>query len=101
MPDFPGRVAAFLAEFFRLHPTFATGIGEHAHDDRWPDLTADGRAERLAFGERWTAEFAAMSDLSADEAIDRDLIVGELEATRFAETELREDARNPLDRGYV
>ena len=101
MPDYPGRVAAFLTEFFRLHPTFATRIGEHAHDDRWPDLTAAGRAERLTFGERWTAEFAAMSDLSADEAIDRDLIVGELEAARFAETELREDAWNPLDWVYL
>jgi len=48
MTDFGGRVPAFLAETFRLNPTFATSIGEHAHDDRWPDLTAGGRAERLA-----------------------------------------------------
>ena len=80
MHDFPARIEAFLAEFFRLNPTFATSIGEHAYDDRWPDLTAAGRAERLAFGERWLAEFGAMADLSADEAIDRDLLIGELEA---------------------
>jgi len=101
MSDLSTRVAAFLVDFFRLHPTFATAIGEHAHDDRWPDLTAAGRAERLAFGERWLAEFASMTDLSADEAIDRDLLVGELEAARFAETELREDTWNPLDWVYL
>ena len=48
MSDFSTRIDAFLAETFRLNPTFATAIGEHHHDDRWPDLSAAGRAERLA-----------------------------------------------------
>jgi uncharacterized protein (DUF885 family) len=101
MSDFPSRLEAFLAEYFRLNPTFATAIGEHRHDDRWPDLTAAGRAQRSAFTERWLAEFDAMLDLSPDESIDRDLLVGELEAARFAETELREDAWNPLEWVYL
>ena len=57
MTDFSTRVDAFLDEYFRCIPTFATTIGEHAHDDRWPDLSAAGRVERLAFGDRWLAEF--------------------------------------------
>ena len=101
MTDFQGRVDAFLAEYFRLNPTFATAIGEHAHDARWPDMTAAGRAERQAFGERWRAEFESMTDLSTDDAIDRDLLLGELAAARFAETDLREDAWNPLDWVYL
>jgi uncharacterized protein (DUF885 family) len=101
MTDFADRLDAFLAEFFRLNPVFATAIGEHSHDDRWPDLTAAGRAERLASIDRWLAELGAMTDLSADEAIDRDLLVGELEAERFAETELCEDAWNPLEWVYL
>ncbi|MEO8437077.1 MAG: DUF885 domain-containing protein [Chloroflexota bacterium] len=101
MSDFSARVDAFLVEFFRLNPTFATAIGEHAHDARWPDLTAGGRAERLAFDERWLAELGSMSGLTPDETIDRDLLVGELEAARFAETELRDDAWNPLDWIYL
>jgi uncharacterized protein (DUF885 family) len=101
MSDFPSRLEAFLAEFFRLNPTFATAIGEHTHDARWPDLGAAGRAERSAFNDRWLAEFGAMTDLSSDEAIDRDLLIGELEAARFADTELREDAWNPLDWVYL
>jgi uncharacterized protein (DUF885 family) len=101
MSDFRSRLEAFLAEYFRLNPTFATAIGEHRHDDRWPDLTVAGRAERSAFTEGWLAEFAAMPDLSPDESIDRDLLGGELEAARFAETELREDAWNPLEWVYL
>ena len=42
-----------------------------------------------------------MTDLAPDEVIDRDLLVGELEAARFADTELREDAWNPLDWVYL
>jgi uncharacterized protein (DUF885 family) len=101
MSDFNDLVEAFLAEFFRLNPTFATAIGEHRYDDRWPDLSVAGRAERAASTERWLAEFAAMTDLARDEAIDRDLLIGELEAARFADTELREDAWNPLDWVYL
>ena len=52
MSDFPSRLDAFLTEFFRLNPTFATAIGNHAYDDRWPDLTETGRAERAAFTDR-------------------------------------------------
>ena len=96
MSDFPDRVAAFLAEFFRLNPTFATRIGEHAHDAHWPDCTAVGRAEQQAFTERWLAELRTMTGLSDNEAIDRDLLIGELEAAHFGQTILREDAWNPL-----
>jgi uncharacterized protein (DUF885 family) len=101
MPDFSKRVDAFLAELFRLNPTFATAMGEHAHDARWPDLTAAGRAEQLAFIDGWLAEFRAMSQLGIDDGIDRDLLVGELEAARFGEAELCEDAWNPLEWVYL
>ncbi|MEO8570790.1 MAG: DUF885 family protein, partial [Chloroflexota bacterium] len=101
MTDFQHRVEAFLTEFFRLNPTFSTAIGEHRHDDRWPDLTAAGRAERDAFHERWLAEFRGATNLTADETIDRDLLIGELEAARFDETELLEDRWNPLDWVYL
>ena len=101
MSDFQSRLDTFLAEIFALEPVFATGIGEHAHDALWPDRTPAGRDERLAFAERWLAEFGGLTDLSPDEAIDRDLVVGELEAARFADTELREDTWNPLEWVYL
>lgn len=55
---------AFLAELFALDPVFATGIGEHAHDATWPDMTAAGRTSRLAFVERRRATFEGLTELS-------------------------------------
>ena len=101
MADFPARIDAFLAEWFELHPIDATSIGEHRYDDRWPDVTEAGRAARLAFVERWLAELRGFEGLPADDAIDRDLLVMELEAERFAETELREETWNPLEWVYL
>jgi len=46
MSDFSSRIDDFLAELFRLHPTFATAIGQHDHDDRWPDLTTPAAPNR-------------------------------------------------------
>ena len=98
MSDFGSRVDAFLDEFFRLDPVSATAAGMHAHDGRWPDLSESGRCERLAFCDRWEAALRTFADaeLSADERIDRDLLLLELDVLRFAETELREEAWDPL-----
>ncbi len=101
MSKFATRIEPFLADFYRLNPTWATGIGFHEFDDRWPDLTEAGRAERLGFTDRWLGEFRGMTDFHGDEAIDRDLLIGELEAAGFAETELREETWNPLDWVYL
>jgi len=99
--DFRSRTDAFLSEFFRLFPTAATSIGEHAYDDRWPDMSAAGREARVAFADRWLAEFREFEGLSADDAVDRDLLVQQLEAMRFSDLDLREEAWNPLDWVYL
>ena len=103
MSDFGARLEAFLAEFFALNPLHATLAGDHTHDGRWPDMTAAGRAERLALADRWEAELGAFADgdLSFDEQVDRDLIVMELQAARFAETELRQEAWDPYEWVYL
>jgi uncharacterized protein (DUF885 family) len=101
--EFAARADAFLAEYFALDPVVATAIGAHEHDGRWPDLSAAGRATRLAFVDRWTAELAgfAHADLSADERVDRDLLLDELASLRFSDTELREDAWSPMAWVYL
>lgn len=101
MSDLQRRLDVFLPEFLRINPTWATSVGAHAHDDTWPDLTEAGRTERLAFIDRWLGEFRAMTGLDGDDAIDRDLLIGELEAALFSETELREETWNPLDWVYL
>jgi uncharacterized protein (DUF885 family) len=101
MSQFGARVDAFMGEFFRLYPVAATATGMHEYDGDWPDLSAAGRAARLSFIDRWTAEFRSRrdADLTQDERLDRDLLISELAALLFDETELREDSWDPL--GYV
>jgi uncharacterized protein (DUF885 family) len=101
--EFAARVDAFLDEYFALDPVVATAIGAHEQDGRWPDLSAAGRAARLAFVDRWTAELGgfADADVSADERVDRDLLLDELASLRFADTELREDAWSPMAWVYL
>jgi uncharacterized protein (DUF885 family) len=101
MSKFSGRVDVFLDEFFHLFPVAATAMGMHAVDGEWPDLSPVGRAARLAFADRWETELHAFAEaaLTQDERIDRDLLLSELAALRFDETELREDAWDAL--GYV
>ena len=63
MSDSRGPHRRVPGRLFRLNPTFATAMGEHAHDARWPDLSEAGRVEQLAFIDRWLDEFRAMDAL--------------------------------------
>jgi uncharacterized protein (DUF885 family) len=103
MPTFHDRFATFFDEYVALHPVAATTLGDHRHDDRWPDVSEAGRQERLAFVDRWLAELTALpaGELAAEDAIDRDLLVTELEAERFGETELRDETWDPLTWIYL
>lgn len=103
MSEFGVRVEAFLDEFFRLYPVAATAIGNHDHDGEWGEPGEAGRKARLEFIDRWTAELSAMSPdrPSDDDRIDRELLLGELAAYRFDETELREDVWDPLGYAYL
>ncbi len=101
MSEFGERVGAFLGDFFLHYPVVATAIGNHDHDGTWPDLSEAGREARLEFIAGWDARLRSMPEvsLSADERIDREILLGELAALRFDEAELREWAWDPL--GYV
>jgi len=103
MSAFSDRIDLLLAEFFRLWPVHATAAGAHEHDGRWPDVTEPGREARLAFLDRSEAGLRglAAADLAPDDAIDRELLLGELGALRFDETELRGDRWDPLSWVYL
>ena len=98
MSDFSDIFATFLDAFLEMEPIAATAVGDHRFDGRWPDVSPAGHAARLAFIDRWEAAFGALdpSSLTPDEGIDRDLVLGELDAMRFGETELREETWDPL-----
>lgn len=103
MTAFDDLAARLLDDLFAADPVTATMIGDHRFDGRWPDTSEAGRLERLAIYGRWADAFAALdpTSLTADERIDRDLVLGELAKYRFLEGELREDAWDPLGWVYL
>jgi len=100
---FDELVHGLFADLFRASPVFATSLGHHDHDGEWPDRTEAGSHALVALLDRWTEAFAALpaGALTADQAVDRDIVLGELAAMRFAETELRGEAWDPLAWVYL
>jgi uncharacterized protein (DUF885 family) len=100
---FDELVHGLFADLFRASPVFATWIGNHDHDGEWPDRTEAGSQALVSLLDRWTEAFAALpaAALTPDQAIDRDIVLGELAAMRFAETELRAEAWDPLAWVYL
>ena len=101
--DFASLVDDVLAGYFRLHPVQATETGHHAHDAEWPDLTDAGRTARQAWlaGAIGRVEAVDPTTLSRDEAIDRRILLQNLEAIRFGEESLRDGTWNPLSYVYL
>jgi uncharacterized protein (DUF885 family) len=100
---FRARFAEFLEAFLAENPTFATSIGDHRFDDRWPAVGEGAMRERLAFLDRWEAEFAGIdpATLDPEDAIDLDLVRMELAAHRFGEEDLQSERWDPLDWVYL
>jgi uncharacterized protein (DUF885 family) len=103
MTAFANRLEQFFREYFVLDPLQATAAGLHDFDDRWPDVSAQGRFSRLAFIDEWGRRLAGFGDeeLTPDERIDRDLVLKELDAARFHETRLRQETWDPLSWVYL
>jgi uncharacterized protein (DUF885 family) len=100
---FDATFTAFLEAYLALDPLAATAIGDHRYDDRWPAIGPDADRTWLEAIDHWTAAFAALDPavLDADGVIDRDLVLMELDAARFADTELQERRWDPLHWVYV
>jgi uncharacterized protein (DUF885 family) len=96
--DFDRALHALLDDMFAAQPTWATQIGYHAFDDRWPAMTEAGRQARLELVSRHRSAVRALDEtkLSPDERIDRQLTLETLDAIEFDETELREMAWDAL-----
>ncbi|HEV3226532.1 MAG TPA: DUF885 domain-containing protein [Acidimicrobiales bacterium] len=70
----------YVEWMFTESPTAATFHGADGHDDRLPDLSAEGHVRREAAEDRWMDRFAALRDDELDSAqqIDRDLVLSQL-----------------------
>ena len=77
---FPQLVRDFLTEQYAEHPVRSSGMGLTEYDDQLDDMSGDAFERRATAAVAWRSQFAAFSDdeLSFDETIDRDLIVGSL-----------------------
>ena len=94
------HLVEFLTELFRAQPVFATSMGDHRFDDRWPDMTRAGLDAFAASLRAWTERFAALGGaLDVDEQIDRDLLVEEIEKMLFELEDLGEAHWDAL--GYI
>jgi uncharacterized protein (DUF885 family) len=92
-----------LDDLFEAYPTWATHIGFHAFDDRWPDMTESGRHSRLAMlrHHRARIEVLPAGELTEAEAVDRSIVLEAIDAFEFDEAELREAAWDPLSYVYM
>jgi uncharacterized protein (DUF885 family) len=104
-PDtaFEHAVIDFIVDLFEAHPVWGTAVGYHRVDAEWPDLSEAGRHSRLAMYRRHAERFAAFdeADLGADEAIDRSILLEEIEKAVFGDEVLRPEAWDPLEAIYL
>jgi uncharacterized protein (DUF885 family) len=93
----------FLDDLFAASPVWATQVGFHVHDDRWPDMSEAGRHGLLALLRHHRARLEALDaeELSMDERIDRGIVLAAIDALEFRQAELREAAWDPLSYVYV
>jgi uncharacterized protein (DUF885 family) len=101
--EFPDLVDHVLAGFYRHNPVFATSIGMHEYDDRWPDLGESGREAWLAFLSDARAELGAV-DLAAlpeEQRVDHRILLANVDAGIFRADVLREESWNPLSYVYL
>lgn len=100
---FSALVDDLLGDYFRLQPSHATELGEHAYDHHWPDLTDAGRAAWSDWLRNAEARLTAVKvkRLGRDDAIDRRILLENLAAMRFVQDELREHEWNPMTYVYL
>lgn len=97
------RSAAFLDGYFRRNPVTATVNGEHRHDARWPDLSAEGRAEQARWIDDELDALAAVprEALDPNGRLELDTIRNQLELAKFAGEVEAVWATDPLAYSYL
>jgi uncharacterized protein (DUF885 family) len=99
--SFAAAQADFFDNFFRHYPIHASEAGNHEHDERWPDLTDAGSAERLAWLADARAGLEEADGLSREEEIDRRVLLGTIDELRFDEQDLDEPSWSPIIYTYL
>jgi uncharacterized protein (DUF885 family) len=89
-----------MREYLRRSPDVATNAGDHAYDAMWPDTSAEGEADYLAFLRRTRAELDAVASapfaLSQQNQIDAAILRNQIDYQEFKIQELRVAETKPL-----
>jgi hypothetical protein len=91
-------VRSFLAGYFDLHPTFASGAGRHDYDGRLPDWSPEALAHEVAWlrAERARAEEFDPTTLDERRAFEREMIQVVVDSDLFWLEAAEWPRRNPL-----
>src|SRR5262245_369330 len=93
-----GLFKAYLERLCEQRPATATALGEHAHDHRMDDLSAEGRKKREALPREFLAALGKLdaSELSAGSKIDLDIFRTDLRRELWVLDNLDVWANDPL-----
>ena len=88
--SFARLVKDYLTERYDESPSWASMLGLTAYDERSEDLSAEAFRRREARVLEWTGRFRAVTDaeLSADERIDRDVVLSSLRGRELTQPRL-------------
>jgi uncharacterized protein (DUF885 family) len=88
--SFASLVEDYLTERYDESPSWASMLGLTAYDERSEDLSAEAFRRREARVLEWTERFRAVPDalLSADEHIDRDVVLSSLRGRELTQPRL-------------
>src|SRR5712692_5525360 len=82
---FTGLTKQYLGEAVVRDPLFADSIGIHTQDDRLPDLSAAGQAQRRRWQAAWRERFASIEGaaLTLDNRVDLAQVLDLIDAELF------------------
>jgi uncharacterized protein (DUF885 family) len=97
-PPLGSALENFVARYAREHPVWATAAGIHLDDHRLDDLSEAAIRARIAWLHAARRDFERFTPatLGADERVDRDVVVGRIDADLFDLEELRTWQTDPL-----
>jgi uncharacterized protein (DUF885 family) len=95
---FPALVDEYLEQFARRHPSIAAGNGLHGHDGELEDFSSGAIASEAAWlrGYRSRLEALDPAPLTADERVDRRILLGVVDGWLLDLETVRTWTRNPM-----
>jgi len=96
--SFTALVDEYLDQFARRHPSIAAGNGLHGHDDALEDFSARAIAAEATWLRAYRSRLEALdpAPLSADERVDRRILLGVVDGWLLDLDTVRTWTRNPM-----